>query len=199
MSLFVRLRLNWSYHLRHVIDNFLTPELLASLSANWLPENSGHWHLYENRKKATKDPRSLPVCANVILAKMAQLPISDLLGISGAFPDLEYLHGAGLHQIPNGGRLGLHLDSERHPLLPWRREASAVLYVDDVDGGELELCDSSGVPLEKIETRSNRLVLFATQNQWHRVAECRSIRRSLCLFFWSLNDGGTATTATFVE
>lgn len=185
--------------MRHVIDNFAPPELLRSLAATWMPRESAHWHLYENGKRATKDPSRLPVAAKSLLDMMAMLPISDLLGVADSFPDLEYLHGAGLHQIEAGGSLGLHLDSERHPLLPWRREASAVLYVDDVAGGQLELCDTNGNVVESIETRANRLVLFTTPSQWHRVAECRTIRRSLCLFFWSLGSGGTATSATFRE
>lgn len=182
-----------------VYDNFAPRELLRSLSANWLPRESGHWHLYENGKRATKTPDALPIAATFLLQRMAELNISDLLGVPDTFPDLEYLHGAGLHQIDAGGSLGLHLDSERHPTLPWKREASAVLYVDDVVDGCLELCDSNGNVTRQIETKSNRLVLFTTPDQWHRVTQCGSVRRSLCLFFWSLNEGGTATKATFKE
>lgn len=178
-----------------VIDNFAPPALVRGLTATWLPSTSAFWHVYDNGKRCTKDPSRLPLIANLLLQQIAAVedPITR-----GTFPDLEYLHGAGLHEMPIGGTLGLHLDSERHPLLPWRREASAVLYLDDCDGGELELCDAAGVVLERIESRANRLVLFSTPGQWHRVAECRSIRRSLCLFFWSLCDQPTgATTATF--
>lgn len=178
-----------------VIENFANPALVRALSATWLPPDSPWWLVYGNGKRATKDPSRLPVAANLLLHKMATVAYDD-----GLFPDLEYLHGAGLHEIPAGGSLGLHLDSERHPVLPWRREASAVLYLDDCDGGELELCDETGHVTERIESRSNRLVLFATPGQWHRVAECRSRRRSLCLFFWAIDHAATgATAATFRE
>lgn len=181
-----------------VIDNFAPPALVRSLTATWLPAESGFWHIYDNGKIATKDPLRLPVAAHALLQRMASIPIDQHLGLTDAFADLEYLHGAGLHQMPIGGTLGLHLDSERHPSLPWRREASAVLYLEDVDGGELELCNEAHEVVERIDAKANRLVLFRTPGQWHRVAECRSVRRSLCLFFWSHNEGGTATTATFV-
>lgn len=181
-----------------VIDDFAPVGLIRALQATWLPESSGHWHCYDNGKRVTKDAARLPTAAKALLAKMAELPIDTILGVTEAFPDLEYLHGAGLHQMPVGGDLGLHTDSQRHPTQGWRREASAVLYVDDVDGGALELCsDRKCTVVERVEAKANRLVVFTTPEQWHRVAECRSIRRGLCLFFWSLRDAGAATTATF--
>jgi len=178
-----------------IIDNFAPPALVRGLTATWLPADSGHWHVYDNGKRCTKDPSRLPLIANLLIQQIAAIddPITW-----DTFPDVEYLHGAGLHEMPVGGSLGLHLDSERHPLRPWKREASAVLYLDDCDGGELELCDADGTALERIEARANRLVMFSTPGQWHRVATCRSVRRSLCLFFWSITDYPSgASTATF--
>lgn len=184
--------------MHQIEDDFAQPALIRSLRATWLPDASPFWHVYENGKRATKDPSRLPVVAHALLHQMANVSVDHILKTPEVFPDLEYLHGAGLHHMPVGGSLGLHLDAERHPVLPWKREASAVLYLDDVDGGELELCNEAHEVVERIETKANRLVLFKTPGQWHRVAACRSVRRSLCLFFWSLNPGGSATTATFV-
>lgn len=175
-----------------VIDNFATPCLVRALAASWLPADSGHWHLYDNGKRCTKDAGRLPLVANLLLHQMAAAYQGP------GFPDLEYLHGAGLHDMQAGATLGLHLDSERHPLLPWQREASAVLYIDDAEGGALELCDAQGLTHESIEPRANRLVIFGTPGQWHRVSECKSQRRSLCLFFWSrAEQAAGATRATF--
>lgn len=179
-----------------VIENFAPPALVRSLLATWLPDDSGHWHRYDCGKLATKDADRLPVAGKSLLQVMAALPVHNMLGISDAFPDLEYLHGAGLHHMPVGSTLDLHCDSERHPLKPWKREASAVLYLDDCDGGELEFCNDFGVDV-RIESKSNRLILFTTPGQWHRVAECRSVRRSLCLFFWSLNASCGSDHAVF--
>lgn len=185
----------------HIIrDNFAAPELMRSLAATWLPRDCPHWHVYDNGKLATKDSGRIPTAGRLLLQSMASLPIGEMLGVADTFPDIEYLHGAGLHQIDAGGFLGLHLDSERHPLLPWRREASAILYVDDCDGGELELCDSSGVTTDRIEVVENRLVIFATPVQWHRVVDCRSVRRSLCLFWWSIDATASGNTrANFIQ
>lgn len=176
-----------------VIDNFAAPGLIAALQANWPSPESGHWHSYgEWSKLATKNVHTLPHVARLLLAQMS------MLDVPGAFPDLDHLHGSGLHQIDFGGQLGLHLDSERHPLLPWKREASAVLYLDECDGGEFEICNEHGEALESIACKQNRLVMFSTPGQWHRVTPVRSLRRSLCLFFWSLDmSAAGASQATF--
>jgi len=174
-----------------VIDRFLPPGIIRSLAATWPAATSGHWHCYANGKLATKCPSSLPQAARIVLATMTALDTRALIGVDNAFPDVEHLHGAGLHQLTAGQDLGLHLDADRHPLLPWRREASAVLYLDSCDGGELELCDSVGNVTDRVACQPNRLVLFATPGQWHRVAKVHSVRRSLCLFFWSIDQHAT--------
>lgn len=66
--------------------------------------------------------------------------------------------------------------------------ASAVLYLDKCEGGALELCDHDGHTVESIQPAFNRLVLFACENNWHRVAPCLSLRRSICLFFWMIDN-----------
>ena len=182
-----------------VIDDWAPRELLSAADATWPADTSGLWHVYESGKRATKSPHGLPRAAQLLIDRMAAMPIGELFGISESFPDVEWLHGAGLHEMRAGHSLGLHLDAERHPLLPWSRVASAVLYLDDVtDSGCLELCDASGNVVESVESRRGRLVLFATPGQWHRVSECGSRRRSICLFWWRIAAGASgATQATF--
>lgn len=180
-----------------VINDFAPIELVNALLATWTPAESGFWHVYNNGKRATKDPSRIPAAGRLLLNRMAGIPIQKWTNIPGIFPDLEYCHGAGMHEIPAGGDLGLHLDTERHPSLPWRREASAVLYLEDCDGGTLDFCQEDGTLIQSIEAKQNRLAVFTTPGCWHRVSKCNSVRRSLCLFFWSVGDGGQATTATF--
>ena len=121
-----------------------------------------------------------------------------MLQIPDLFPDLDGLNGAGLHQMESGGHLGLHLDAQSHPMQPWKRMASAVLYLDDCEGGVLEFCDEHGVVKTSIAPKFNRLALFKCANNWHRVTRCHSLRRSLCLFFWAMSaESAEATRATF--
>ena len=160
--------------------------LIASAAATWPSHDWGHWHSYAGGKLASKSTTGIPRAVQLILDQMATIPVKQLLGVD-CFPDLEYLHGAGMHWLSDGLDLGLHLDTERHPVLPWKREATALVYLDTcISGGELDLTDASGRVSQRISPVANKLVLFTTPGQWHRVNKCTSNRRSICLFFWSI-------------
>lgn len=126
----------------------------------------------------------------LILEELASLWIAEGLQLNiPMFPDLDHLHGAGLHHMDVGTELGLHRDTDRHPLLPWKREASAIVYLDDHEqGGELDMLDGNNNLIGQIRPQAGRLVVFATPNQFHRVNECRAMRRSICMFYWSICD-----------
>ncbi|MDE2426770.1 MAG: 2OG-Fe(II) oxygenase [Elusimicrobia bacterium] len=177
-----------------IIHDFAPPGLLRAVAATWPRDDWPHWHRYDDRNAAklgSKDAHRLPDAARAVLSLMAAIDVSDFA--DAAFPDLD-MHGAGLHSILPGGHLGLHLDGAVHPLTGWRREANAVLFVDDWDadwGGELEFWSSpqSRGPRRIVTPRRNTLVLFATgPTAWHRVARVDGPqpRRTLSLFWWSL-------------
>ena len=175
-----------------VKDNFVSENLIEAAKATWWSKNSGHWYTYGSGKQVSHGTENIPRAVWALLYELADLRVNELLGLTGptVFPDIEHLHGSGMHQLDAGQSLGIHLDTERHPTLPWKREATALLYLDDAQGGELDLTDASFAAQKRIEPVANRLVLFSTPAQWHRVNECRSLRRSICLFFWSIcNDG----------
>lgn len=182
-----------------VRDNYISNGLIEAARATWPREDDGRWHLYDNGKRASKSRWNIPAAVEAILLQLAEIPVKDWLDqkfccpdiSESIFPDLEYLHGAGMHQLNRGATLGLHKDTERHPTLPWCREATAILYLDAQFGdewgsGELDLTDASGNLQQRIEPMPNRLVLFSTPAQYHRVNWCKSTRRSICLFFWSV-------------
>ncbi len=181
---------------RHiVIDDWTDPELVRAAEAEWPDQRWPFWHRYENGKLASKDPlRYPPACAELV-RRMLCLPISELLGVEDAFGDWN-CHAAGLHAMPAGSSLGVHLDGDHHPITGWQRAANAVLYVNgtwQADwGGAFELWDADGKAcLETIEPRFNRLVLFEpTDVAWHAVAPVRgpAMRQTLTVFFWKHND-----------
>lgn len=182
-----------------VIDNYLAGGLIESARATWPKESWPYWHQYENAKLASRSPYrgifEFPKAVELILAQLAEIAVAQLLfkyepAPPRLFPDVEFLHGAGMHQMKAGTSLGLHKDTDRHPSKPWKREATALLYLDDCEGGELDLTDASGKLQKRIGPVRNRLVLFATPAQWHRVNETLGTRRSVCLFFWSICDDG---------
>lgn len=187
--------------MRVVIDNWLSPGLLRAVAETWPDSTSHHWHAYNDRnsvKLASRSWAGIPLAAQVAIMEMAKIDVGALLGVPDAFPDLDGLNGAGLHQMNAGGRLGLHLDAERHPLRAWKRVASGVLYLEACDGGSLEFCEHDGTVIERVEPRFNRLALFTCDQTWHRVTECRSRRRSICLFWWEQSaDCHGASSARF--
>lgn len=102
--------------------------------------------------------------------------ISEISGINGLIKDDNFV-GAGVHHIPSGGKLGIHIDFSR---APWNKElfrrANVLLYVnedwDDSWGGHLEMWDNSirngGKCVDKVTPNFNTLVIFGTkQESWH--------------------------------
>lgn len=174
-----------------IIDNYCTPALVRATNATWPARDWGHWHKYDNGKLATKSPHLIPLAAAALLQELACIPVDQKLGLTcDSFPDLEYLHGAGLHEQPYGTSLGQHVDAERHPLRPWKREASVILFLNECEEGSLDMLNASGDVLQRVDPEPNRLVIFSTPGQHHRVNRCLSDRRSVCLFFWSICDSG---------
>lgn len=102
--------------------------------------------------------------------------IEDLSGIDNLIKDDNFI-GAGVHHIPPGGKLGIHIDFSR---APWDvnlyRRANVLLYLNedwkDEWGGHLELWDDSiknkGKCVKKITPNFNTLVIFGTKKaSWH--------------------------------
>ncbi|TXH59107.1 MAG: 2OG-Fe(II) oxygenase [Desulfurellales bacterium] len=170
-----------------VIDNWGPPELIRAADATWPRLDWPHWHKYadaHSMKYGTKDADRLPKAAAMIVDRMAALAVGG-----NAFPDLD-LHGAGLHCIPPGGFLGRHVDGAVHPLLGWKREVNAVLFVSAWSaewGGELCFYDAAGTVVLRVEPAFNRLVLFETNDSWHGVEKVTGPRdrRTISLFWWS--------------
>lgn len=180
-----------------VIDDWAPPELVRAAEAEWPAPLWAHWHRYENGKLTTKDPLRFPPACAELLRRMLCLSIGELTGIEGTFGDWN-CHGAGLHAMPPGAKLGVHLDSDHHPQTGWVRAANAVLYVNrqwEADwGGEFELYGTHGERcLKRIGPRFNRLVLFAPSDvSYHAVSEVRGeeARKTLTVFFWRHGDCG---------
>jgi hypothetical protein len=177
---------------RHaVLDDWAPAELVRAAEAEWPDLSWPFWHRYENGKLATKDPLRLPPASAELVRRMLCLPVGEMLGVEGAFGDWN-CHGAGLHAMPPGSSLGVHLDSDHYPITGWQRAVNAVLYVnsrwENAWGGAFELYDAEGRQrLKVIEPRFNRLVLFTPSDlSYHAVAPVTGpeTRKTLTVFFW---------------
>ena len=92
--------------------------------------------------------------------------------IGGLIAD-PYLEGGGLHQIPRGGKLGIHVDFNWHERMKVYRRINVLVYLNkDWDasyGGHFQLwSDSKGSKKEKILPIFNRMAIFnTTTNSYH--------------------------------
>lgn len=162
-----------------VIDSWADSETIEAIKSEWPDESWDHWHKYENGKFASKIFPKFSARINDALQAIG----SEFNG-GGMFDDTIRFHGSGIHQMQPGSSLGKHYDTIRHPTLNWKREATAILYVDDAVGGELVMqCDDGSAAV--IKPMSGRLVFFTTPGNLHSVNRTETLRRSLSVFFWS--------------
>ncbi len=174
-----------------VIDDFVPAELCRAACAEWPDERWQHWLRYDGErgtKFATRDALRVPPICQEIIRDLLRLPLERLTGLAGTFPDAN-LYGAGMHWIPAGGALPLHLDGDHNPVTGWERAASALVYVSPCEGGDLQLWDAAGKTIVKsIAPQPGRLVVFECgDNSWHSVAPVTGGNRlSLSSFFWRL-------------
>lgn len=178
------------------IHNAIPAAILRAASAAWPDETWLGWHRYDNstsRKFGSLPHSPMPrACIAAIEALAAQCAGR----IGDSFIDYD-LHAAGLHMIPPGGFLAQHVDAERHPLRPWKRTHSIVLFVNhqwaEDDGGMLRIEGHEIIP------RHNTAVVFETPGVRHEVTEVRSnvARKTIALFAWQESTDTGATAATF--
>lgn len=91
--------------------------------------------------------------------------LEDVTGIKGLLPD-PHLNGGGIHYIPNGGKLDLHVDYNYHPETELDRRLNILLYLNknwkDEWGGCLELWNTEKTECKVIGPTFNRMVIFST-------------------------------------
>lgn len=168
-----------------IIHNAI-PEHMRRAVCQSFPGQDWHWwYRYQNGKLASVDPYRVPSACTAALHLLA-----SAIAPPAGFWDYE-LHGAGLHFMPVGTSLGLHLDATHHPNKPWRRVASLVYFLESCEGGELVVEGQTVFPV------AGDAALFSA-HQWHQVLTTRSDRRTLSLFAWEYDPTEKhSTTATF--
>jgi hypothetical protein len=172
-----------------VHDNLFSPELVRAAREQWPAASWKGWVAYDPQtqcKRASDLQTPIPPACGVLLAALASLQVAQWFG-GDLIPDLS-LHGAGLHEMPTGPGLRLHLDSDTHARLGVERVLSAVLWIHDewraAWGGELVLDGGA-----TIRPTPGRVVVFDCRNELHHVepVTCPAdvSRRSLAMFFYS--------------
>lgn len=181
-----------------VIENAIQPALLRAALAAWPEPTWLGWHRYTGKtadKYASLTHADIPRACRAALDALATRVAVE---IGDSFIDYD-LHAAGLHLLKPGGFLSGHYDAECHPLRPWKRTHSVVLFANDRWepgwGGSLLI---KGVGT--FRPAFNKCVVFETERAWHEVdkvethADCR---KTLALFAWTQAECSGRTSANF--
>tara|TARA_B100000795_G_scaffold268474_1_gene255501 strand:- start:1107 stop:1922 length:816 start_codon:yes stop_codon:yes gene_type:complete len=211
-----------------IIENFLSNDFYNIIIKS-LPKNIDNFWKYYNpiEVKYVLDNRELyDSNINCLIDKMCEKEFVDklknLFNINDIEPD-KTLHGSGLHYHPRYGRLNMHLDYEKHPLLENKqRRLNIIFYLNDEWNndwnGATELWDSNMTKcITKCYPKKNRVIIFETSEfSWHGVPDkimCpeKHFRKTLAFYYISpltsksqsnklgANSSGYRTKAVFVK
>lgn len=170
-----------------VIDGYLSPEQVRAVNAEWPAD----WHKEAGKNNHKWSRERLTPSARAVADAVDVRQVEALTGIQGLFADPE-MFGSGLHCIPPGGFLRMHVDFNRHPK-GWHRRVNVLIYLNEFWrsewGGHLQLGVGEGYKL--IEPIGGRAVIFETNDQsWHRHPHPLACpvgiqRRSLALYYYT--------------
>ena len=156
-----------------VLDDLFDPVVLDRVLEEFPRADAIDWQRYDNPhevKLATKDERQIGFYARTLIGWLNASTfvefVEEVTGIAGLIPD-PHLDGGGLHQIPRGGKLGIHTDFLMQQRLKLDRRLNLILYLNrdwkDEWGGHLELWQKDApAAAKKILPAFNRTMIFLT-------------------------------------
>jgi Rps23 Pro-64 3,4-dihydroxylase Tpa1-like proline 4-hydroxylase len=156
-----------------VIDDFLPAGLLTDALEDFPDPETLKWIKFDNRfekklafSRVDKLAPSLRDLLYFLNGPDVLVFLEKLTGIPQMISD-PYYEGGGLHQIPPGGKLGIHADFNLHKDLNLDRRLNLLLYLNrdwrPEYGGNLELWDREMNGCQRVvEPIFNRCVIFST-------------------------------------
>jgi hypothetical protein len=156
-----------------VVDNFFDPGLIDQVLTEFPKPGQISWQSFNNEqeiKLASAAEASFGPITRLLLYHLNSITFLDFLskttGIENLISD-PCFEGGGLHQIPRGGKLGVHADFNKHRRFGLDRRLNAILYLNkdwrEEYGGHLELWNRDMTLCEaKILPLFNRLAVFGT-------------------------------------
>ena len=190
-------QLNWPI-LESVADEF--PDL-AQVGDRHFNNALEKKHVTFGEKKLSRNAKQLVRYLN---SEPFLLWLTELTGIEHLMPD-PYLIGGGYHEIKQGGKLGIHVDFDKHGYWGADRRLNVLIYLNEdwnTDwGGGLKLYDKDIKECVHVQPHFGTMVVFSTSNtSWHGHPEplqCPSnrSRKSIALYYytapvmdWKAND-----------
>jgi Rps23 Pro-64 3,4-dihydroxylase Tpa1-like proline 4-hydroxylase len=185
-----------------VIDNFFDPELMDQILTEFPQPGQIKWQSFDNEneiKLASASESSFGPTTRLLLYHMNSITFLEFLsrvtGIENLISD-PCFEGGGLHQIPRGGKLGVHADFNKHRRFGLDRRLNALIYLNkdwrEEYGGHLELWNREVTECRaKISPLFNRLAVFGTTDfTYHghpNPLQCPEgmTRKSLALYYFT--------------
>lgn len=183
-----------------VLDDWFVPAVLNDVTDLFTMVQP--WQSYEDGKRGTSAVKDHPF----FQAMNSELMLELLKAITGdvLVPD-PTMRGGGLHAVQRGGRLGIHVDFNRHPQLPLARRLNTILYLNPTWQedwhGQLTLTDRKGAA-KVIAPSWNRWVIFRYgPESWHGHPEPLTCpedveRRSVAMYYYQPLTEDVAFTGT---
>lgn len=195
----------------YVIDGLFDEGILRSINdANYLQTIKGNITTFDNEYEGkiaishiSEDGGNVFSILNYLNSIEFIDFLKELTGIDDLIGDKE-LHGGGIHLIPRGGKLGVHIDFSRALFdNSMYRRVNCLLYLNEgwkrEWGGALELWNKrpvdGGQCVKKVFPIFNRLIIFGTtKNSWHghpSPLDCpeSEFRKSLATYYYSSQHG----------
>ncbi len=185
-----------------VIDGVFTALSIEFITRNWPKEHEFNPNSSNNQKlksyttsESKMDWRISSFIKTEFQSQEFILFLEELIGIKGLVMDIR--GGYALHETFPGGSLQPHLDYLIHDVTGLQHRVNAILYLNDCEGGELELYEMNraygGYLTSKVSipAKFNRLVIFnINEKAWHghSVPLRSEFRRSIALNYFSLPD-----------
>ena len=193
------------------IDDFFPRPVVEAALAEFPGPGDVEWQRFQNSREVKlacrEEHRLGPVIRSLIWELNSQAFLrflEHLTGIDNLIPDPQ-LSGGGMHQILRGGKLGVHVDFNKHGPYQLDRRLNLLLYLNkdwlEEYGGHLELWNEDMTRCErKILPVFNRVAIFTTtEKSWHGHPEALACpegwsRKSIALYYYTngRSDGASA-------
>ncbi len=203
-----------------VLDDAFDSHLLETVVEEFDAMDRTGWHHTEReteRKYSTEDFQHLGPTTRGLILQLNGASflgfLERLTGITGLIAD-PHLRGGGLHEIRQGGMLGVHADFNFYRRLGLYRRLNLLLYLNadwaENWGGDLELWDRSGTScVRRIAPIFNRVAIFDTSNfSYHGhptplACPADRSRKSIALYYYTVEpaaeDDRAPHTTMFVQ
>lgn len=189
-----------------VIDHLFADDLLERIAGEFDRIGFGDWVRYDTPdelKFGTRPAAALGPAAQAYFDAVHRAAflsfLTEVTSIAGLIPDPS-LKGGGLHEVPVGGRFGVHVDFAKHPVTMLDNRLVLITYLNKgwqpAWGGALQLWSSTqNRCVRAVEPIFGRTILFAhSADSLHGhpepiAAPIGRTRRSIAAYFYS--NGGS--------